>query len=282
MSHDLIHPTAIIDPTAKIGAGTTVGAYSIIEKGVVVGEKNEIGPRVHISTGTTIGSHNHIHMGAVIGHIPQDLAYHGATSFTYIGDRNTIREYATIHRGTKENSATTIGNDNYLMAYSHVAHNCKIGNKVILVNNASLTGYCEVGDGAFLSGFVGLHQFSKIGTMAIISALTAVNKDIPPYMMAGGRPAVVQGINVIGLRRAGIPAEVRTEIKEAYKLLYKSGLNTTQALEKIKGTLKSAQVNVLVEFIETSDRGIAAGLGDEVETLLTKKGARASEEEEIF
>jgi UDP-N-acetylglucosamine acyltransferase len=163
------------------------------------------------------------------------------------------------------------------MAYSHIAHNCKVGNNVILVNNASLTGHCEVDDGAFLSGFVGLHQFSKIGTMAIISALTAVNKDIPPFMMAGGRPATVQGINVVGLKRAGFSPEVRKEIKEAYKLLYKSGLNTKQALEKIKEALKSDPIKKLTDFIESSDRGIAAGLGEETETLLTKKGARPAQ-----
>ncbi len=282
MSQALIHPTAIVDPSAKIGKGTSVGPYTIIEKDVVLGENNEIGPRVFIATGTTLGHGNKVHMGAVIGHEPQDLAYRGTVSFTKIGDRNTIREYATIHRGTKENSSTEIGNDNYFMAYSHIAHTCKVANRVILVNNASLTGYCEVGDGAFLSGFVGLHQFSKIGTLAIISALTAVNKDIPPYMMAGGRPAVVQGINVVGLRRAGFAPDVRMEIKEAYKLLYKSGLNITQALEKIKDSLKSPQVKVLVDFIENSDRGIASGLGEETETLLTKKGARVAEEEEVL
>lgn len=281
MSQNLVHPTAIIDPSAKIGTGTSIGPYTIIEKDVVIGANNEVGPRVFIATGTTLGHGNKVHMGAVIGHEPQDLAFKGTVSFTQIGDRNTIREYATIHRGTKENSSTEIGSDNYFMAYSHIAHNCKVANRVILVNNASLTGYCEVGDGAFLSGFVGLHQFSKIGTLAIISALTAVNKDIPPYMMAGGRPAVVQGINVVGLRRAGFAPDIRMEIKEAYKLLYKSGLNITQALEKIKSSLKSPQVKVLVDFIESSDRGIAAGLGEETETLLTKKGARVSEEETL-
>jgi len=211
-------------------------------------------------------------MGAIIGHVPQDVAFKDTKTFTRIGDRNIIREYVTVHRGTKENSATEIGNDNFFMAYSHIAHNCRVGNRVTLVNNASLTGYCEVGDGAFLSGFVGLHQFSKIGTLAIISALTAVNKDIPPFMMAGGRPAVVQGLNMVGMRRAGISPQVRSKIKEAYKLLYKSGLNTAQALKEIKQKLKSPEIKILTDFIESSDRGIAAGLNEETETLLTKKG----------
>lgn len=282
MSNELIHPRAIVHANAKIGKGTTIGPDVIIEEDVVIGENNQIEARAYIARGTTIGNGNHIHMGAIIGHVPQDLAYKNCKSFTKIGNSNTIREYVTIHRGTAENSSTTIGNENFFMAYSHIAHNCKVGNNCILVNNASLTGHCEVGDRAFLSGFVGLHQFSKIGTLAIISALTAVNKDIPPYMMAGGRPATVQGINVVGLRRAGFSPEIRTEIKEAYKMLYKSNLNITQALERIKTTLKSPQIKVLVDFIESSERGIAAGLGEETETLLTKKGARTSEADEIL
>jgi len=273
MTNKNIHPTALVSEKAKIGKGTTVGPYTIIEEDVEIGERNEIGTRVFIARGTRLGNDNRIHMGAIVGHEPQDLSYKGVRSFTNIGDKNEIREYATIHRGTEENSSTDIGDENYLMAYSHIAHNCKVGCKVIMVNNASLTGRCEVGDSAFLSGFVGLHQYSKIGTLSIISALSAINKDIPPFMMAGGRPALVQGLNNVGMRRAGFSQEVRGEVKEAYKLLYKSGLNTTQALEKIKSSLKSPQAKVLIDFIESSKRGIAAGLGDEAETLLTKKAS---------
>jgi UDP-N-acetylglucosamine acyltransferase len=282
MNKDLIHPTAIIDSSAEIGKGTSIGPYVVIEKDVTLGENNKVEARAHIAQGTTLGNENHIHMGAIIGHTPQDIAYKNFQSFTKIGDRNIIREYVTIHRGTQENSSTIIGNDNFFMAYSHIAHNCKVGNRVILVNNASLTGHCEVEDGAFLSGFVGLHQYSKIGTLAIISALSAINKDIPPFMMAGGRPATVQGLNSVGMKRAGFSPDIRKEIKEAYKLLYKSGLNTAQAVKKIKETLKSPQIKILTDFIEASDRGIAAGLGEETETLLTKKGSRKPKSDEIL
>ncbi len=282
MVKNVIHPTAIIDPSVKIGEGTSVGPYVVIERNVTIGANNRIEARAHISTGTTLGDENHIHMGAIVGHTPQDVTFKDAPTFTKIGDRNIIREYVTIHRGTKEGTSTTIGNDNFLMTYVHIAHNCKIGNQVIFVTTASLSGHCEVGDGAFLSGFVGLHQFSKIGTLAIISALSAINKDIPPFIIAGGRPATVQGVNAVGLKRAGINPKIRSEIKEAYKLLYKSGLNTTQALEKIKENLKSKEVKTLTDFIESSDRGIAAGLGEETETLLTKKGAREPKLSDIF
>ena len=265
-----IHKTAIIDPTAKIGEGTVIGAYVTIEKNVIIGKDNRIETRVYIGPGTTLGDKNRIHMGAIVGHEPQDLAYNGEETYTRIGNNNEIREYSTIHRGTKEGTTTEIGDDNFLMAYTHVAHNCKVGNKVVMVNNASLTGYCEVGDGALLSGFVGLHQFTKIGTLAVISALSAPNKDIPPFMMAGGRPALVQSINLVGMKRAGFTSEERSQVKQAFKFLYKSGLNTTQALEEIKKTLKLKPIQILVDFIENSDRGIAAGLGIDTEKSIRK------------
>jgi len=270
MSSTDIHSTAIIDSTARIGEGTLVGPYVTIEKNVTIGKNNRIDAKAHIGPHTTLGNQNHIHMGAIVGHEPQDLAYKGEETFTRIGNENVIREYATIHRGTKVGTSTDIGNNNFFMAYSHIAHNCKVGDRVVLVNNASLTGYCEVGDGAFLSGFVGLHQFTKIGTLAIISALSAPNKDIPPFMMAGGRPALVQGINLVGMKRAGFSSEERSEIKEAFKVLYKSGLNTSQAVKEIKSKLKSKPIQTLTCFIENSDRGIAAGVGEETEKSVRK------------
>ena len=274
-----IHPTAIIGKDVQLEIGNQIGPHVVIEDGVKMGSHNVIHAGAYLCRGTEIGSHNEIHMGAVIGHRPQDLAYQDTVSYTRIGDHNQIREYATIHRGTKPESATVIGNENYIMAYCHIAHNCEIGNKVILVNQASLSGYCKVEDQAFLSGMTGFHQFTRIGRLALVSALSACNKDVPPFMIAGGRPAVVVGINVVGLRRAGIPEAVRSEIKKAYKLLYRSRLTVSSALEKIKAGLCSAEVEHLVRFIESSDRGLlAAGKESESEDLLRprKKVSRVS------
>ncbi|MDP3919810.1 MAG: acyl-ACP--UDP-N-acetylglucosamine O-acyltransferase [Candidatus Omnitrophota bacterium] len=267
-----IHPTAIIGKDVQLGEGCQIGSHVIIEDGVKLGQKNTIRAGAYICQGTKMGDQNDVHMHAIIGHAPQDVSFEGEPSYTRIGDRNQIREFVTIHRGTKPESETVIGNDNYLMAYCHIAHNCVVGNRVIMVNQASLTGYCVVEDQAFLSGMTGLHQFTKVGRLSILSALSAVNKDIPPYMMCGGRPAVVLGINAVGLRRAGISSDVRAEIKEAYKLLYRSGLNVSQALEAISENLKSEEVKHLVEFIESSDRGIMDGASsDDAETLQPRK-----------
>lgn len=264
-----IHPTAIIGKNVTIGVGNNIGPHVIIEDGVQIGSHNKIMAGAFIARGTTLGSDNTLHMNAVIGHAPQDIAYQGQETFTRIGNKNEIREFVTIHRGTKEGTATEIGDGNFIMAYCHIAHNCRLGNKIIMVNQASLTGHCVVEDMAFLSGMTGFHQFTRIGTLAMVSALTAINKDIPPYVMCGGRPGVAQGINVVGMRRAGIGPEVRREIKEAYKLLYRSGLNVSQALESIKKTLKSQEVAHMVEFIEASKRGILDSSA--VETLSHRK-----------
>ena len=265
-----IHPTAILEKNVVLGSGNTIGPNAILEDGVKIGNGNTLLQGVTLCSGTTIGDNNQIHMHAVIGHAPQDLAYKNEPTFTQIGNNNTIREFATIHRGTKAGTATHIGNSNYIMAYCHVAHNCVIHNDVIMVNQASLTGYVEVEDRAFLSGMTGFHQFTRIGRLAMVSALSAANKDIPPYMIAGGRPAVVLGINVVGLRRAGISAEVREEIKKAYKLLYRTGLNTRQALEIMRKDPASAEVKHLIHFIENSKRGIIDGAGED--TLKARKG----------
>ncbi|MCM8775567.1 MAG: acyl-ACP--UDP-N-acetylglucosamine O-acyltransferase [Candidatus Omnitrophica bacterium] len=266
-----IHPTAIIGQRVDIGTDTNIGPYVIIEDDVKMGCRNSIGAGSYICSGTEIGDDNEIHMHAIIGHTPQDLAYQNERTFTRIGHRNKIREFVTIHRGTKAGTATVIGNDNFIMAYCHIAHNCILGNRVIMVNQASLTGYVEVEDGAFLSGITGFHQFTRIGRLAMVSALSACNKDIPPYMTCGGRPGVVLGINVVGLRRAGIPADVREEIKQAYKLLYRSGLNVSQAVAAIKKNLSSQEVAHLVQFIEESKRGIVDGSGCEEETIKPRK-----------
>lgn len=266
-----IHPSAIIGKNVKMGRENEIGPHVILEDGVVLGDSNRIYAGAYLCSGTTLGNANEIHMNAVIGHAPQDIAFKHEATFTKIGNGNKIREFVTIHRGTKEGSATVLGDENFLMAYCHVAHNCVLGNRIIMVNQASLTGYCEVEDSAFLSGMTGIHQFSRIGKLAMLSALSAVNKDIPPYLICGGRPGVILGINVVGLRRAGYSPAVRDEIKQAYKLLYRSGLNVSQALEAMKKSLQSKEVAHLIQFVKNSKRGICDGAETAEETLKAKK-----------
>ncbi len=260
-----IHPSAIIGKNVQMGQSNVVGPGCVIDDDVVFGSHNRLWMNVYIGPGTTLGNNNQIHMGAVIGHIPQDLTYDGAASFTKIGNNNTFREYVTIHRGTKENTATAIGDENIFMASAHAGHNCTIGNKVIIVNLVSLAGYCVVEDGALLSGTVVVHQFTCIGRLAMVSGLSAVNKDVPPFMLAGGRPAVIQGLNAVGMRRAGIDAKARQDIKQVYKLLYREGLNVPHALEAIDKQCGSAEAKAIADFIRASKRGICAGIGAELE-----------------
>ena len=255
-----VHASAIIGKNVELGEANEIGPGCVVADGVKLGSRNKLWMNVYLGPGTTLGDDNQIHMGAVVGHIPQDLAFKDEPSGTAIGSRNTIREYVTIHRGTKPGSSTTIGDENFLMANAHVAHNCQIGSHVILVNLASLTGYCVIEDGAFVSGMVGLHQFTRVGRLAMISALSAVNKDVPPYMLCGGRPAVIQGLNVVGMRRAGLGASVREDIKRAYKLLYRSELNVPHALEAIAKECRSDEAKQILAFVRDSKRGICAGI----------------------
>ncbi len=274
-----IHSTAIIGKRVQIGEGNSIGPGCVIEDGAVLGSRNKLWMNVYVGPGTTLGDENQIHMGAVVGHMPQDLAYAGAPTETKVGHRNTIREYVTIHRGTTEGTATVIGDDNFLMANAHIAHNCQVGSKTIFANLATLAGHCVVEDGAFLSGMVVLHQFTRVGALAMVSGLSAVNKDVPPYMLCGGRPAVIQGLNVVGLRRAGVPSPIREEIKRAYKHLYREGLAVRHALELIQQESQSTQVQAMTKFITDSQRGICDGIGlgsaeEGEESLLPKKASK--------
>ena len=250
-----IHPTAIISKKAEIDPSAEIGPYVIVEDGVKISKNVKIHAHAYICSGTEVNDETEIHMGAVIGHLPQDLAFEGKKTYLKIGKRNIIREYVTIHRGTKENTATEIGDENFLMALSHVGHNCKLGNKVILANGVLLAGYVNVEDQVFISGNVVIHQFCNIGKLAIIGGFSGVNKDVPPYMAVRG-PSSIRSINLIGLRRAGFKRDVIKEIKEAFKLIYKSDLNTKQAIEKIVERKPGKEVKYLVEFIKNSKRGI--------------------------
>jgi len=250
-----IHKTAIVDKKAEIGDAVEIGPYAIIEGAVKIEKNARIMAHAHISSGTQIGEGTEVHMGAVLGHTPQDFAYEEKESFLKIGKRNIIREYVTIHKGTKENSSTVIGDENYFMGASHIGHNCFVGNKVILANGALLAGHVQVEDGVFISGNVAIHQFCRIGRLSMVGGFSGVNQDVPPYMVVRG-PSKVRAVNIIGLRRAGFKREVIREIKEAFKLLYRSGLNTRQATEKIMGINPSPEILHMVDFIKESKRGI--------------------------
>jgi len=277
-----VHPQAVVGKSVQLGDGNEIGPGCVIEDGAVLGSRNRLWMNVYVGPGTTIGDENQLHMGAVIGHLPQDVAFTGGSTFTRIGSRNTIREYATIHRGTKDGSATVIGDENVLMANAHVGHSCQIGSRAILVNLATLAGYCVVEDGALLSGMIVVHQLTRIGRLAMVSGLSAVNKDVPPYMLCGGRPAVIQGLNVVGLRRAGMTAPVREDIKRAYRFLYREGLNVPHALEVMARECSSPEVSALAEFVKASKRGICAGIGAEAEageeeSLLPRKPSQRTQ-----
>jgi len=252
----VIHATAIISPKAELGEKVSVGPYSVIGDRVRIGDNTVIGSHCWVDW-AEIGRNNQISHGVVIGTPPQDVKYKGRETVCRIGDDNVIREYVTIHLASGSQGDTTVGNGNYLMAYSHVAHNCHIGDLVILANAANLAGYVLVEDGAVVSGLVPVHQFVRIGCYSIIGGGYRVPKDIVPYALAGGYPIKIYGLNIVGLRRNNFPPEVRHTLKDAYHYLFRSNLNTSQALARIKGELPPLQeVNHLVEFVETSERGI--------------------------
>ncbi len=252
-----IHPTAIIDPTAKIAKDAEIGPYCIIGPGVRVGSKTRLHPHVHLIENSTIGSECEIFGGVQIGGPPQDTKFKNEVSYVSIGNRNIIREYSTIHRATGEGKVTQIGDNTMLMAYAHIGHNCEIGNNVTIASYVGISGHVLIEDSVNIGGLTGVHQHGRVGTLAMIGGLCGVNRDIPPYMLAEGRPAKICDINLRGLRRAGIPPKVRAELRQAYKLLYRSNLNVTQALEAIEEEIeKSPELDHLLQFVHTSREGI--------------------------
>ena len=250
-----IHPSAVVDPAVDLGVEVRVGPYAIIEAGCVIGDYCEIRAHAVILKGTLMGPHNQIGYGAIIGAEPQDYAYKGGRSWVEIGSGNKIREYVTIHRASTEGTATSIGNDNFLMGGVHVGHDVEIGHHAILANNTLLSGYVEVEDGAFLGGATIVHQHTRIGRLAITRGGTRLGKDVPPFFMATDTNEV-SGINRIGLRRAGFSHETRRAIQAAFELLYRSNLNVTQALEELRHKFHIPEIAHLIEFIKTSKRGI--------------------------
>ncbi len=249
------HSSAIISKEARIDPSVEIGPNVIIEGNVSIDAGVKIMAGAYIFKGTEIGEGTVIHPGAVIGNEPQDLAYNGEETFTKIGKNNTIREYVTVHRGTKPGSSTVIGDDYYLMVQAHVGHNCRIHDNVILATGALLAGHVEVEDRVFMSGNVVIHQFCRIGKLAMIGGFSGVNKDVPPYMMVRG-PSVVRGLNLVGMRRAGFSRETIKEIREAYRILYLSDRLKDDSIRELKESFSSVEIEHLISFIESSERGI--------------------------
>ena len=254
-----IHPTAIVDPTAEIGSRVRIDPYAVIGGVVEIGDDCHIGPHVVIHSGARIGEGCTIHAGAVIADLPQDLAFRDEESYVNIGARCTIREGVTIHRGTKSGTSTVVGDGCFLMAFSHVAHNVVLGEQVILANGVLLGGYVEVGDKAFLSGNAVVHQFVKIGSLAMLSGNCGLSKDFPPFCASSAVTRNrVSGLNSVGLRRAGYTAEERQAIRKAFHIVYQSGLNVSQAVERMREEFPAdGAAASFREFIATSKRGIA-------------------------
>ena len=252
----MIHKTAIIEGNVKMGANVSIGPYAFISGDIEIGDNTEIGHAVQIEGRVKIGRGNKILHAAYIGAPPQDFSYQGGETFIEIGDDNVLREFVQIHRGTKEGSGTSLGSNCFLMGGAHLAHNVKVGNNVTIANYTLLAGYAEVGDFAFLSGLCAFHQFVKVGRYVMIGGCTGVGKDCPPFMMIHGNPAEVAGINVVGLRRREFTQERRTAIKNAYKILYRSGKNVTQALEDLETLKDNGDILELINFIKKSNRGI--------------------------
>lgn len=258
----LIHPTAIIDPKAQLDASVEVGAYSIIGPHVKIAARSKIGPHVVIEGHTSIGSDNTIFQFASIGAAPQDKKYAGEPTQLTIGDRNTIREFVTINLGTTQDAhVTRVGSDNWIMAYVHIAHDCQLGDHIILANNATLAGHVHLEDWVFLGGFTSVHQFCHIGAHAMTAFTSAVSQDIPPFVTAAGNRAVPAGINSEGLKRRGFSSEQIMAIKRAYKMIYRSGLPLEEAkaallAEEGKSPDAAVYLRQLREFIQASPRGI--------------------------
>ncbi|MCK5126336.1 MAG: acyl-ACP--UDP-N-acetylglucosamine O-acyltransferase [candidate division Zixibacteria bacterium] len=254
----MIHKTAIVSSKAEIHDSVEVGPFTVIEDNVVVGEGSKIGSHVQLSSGARLGKNVQVYTGAVIGSVPQDLKFEGEDSLANVGDNTIIREYATFNRGTNESGSSDVGMNCLLMAYSHIAHDCKIGNNVILANSVNLAGHIHIDDHAIIGGIVPVHQFVHIGAHVMIGGGFRVPQDVCPYSMVGGYPLKVMGLNIIGLRRRGFSREAIGMLQKVFKRLFFSNLNTKQAVASIRDEIeKTPEVEVVLRFIENSSgRGI--------------------------
>ena len=256
----MIHPTAIVDPTAEMDEAVDIGPYTVVEKNVIIGQGTRIGPHVVIGEGTQIGQRCRIYQFSSIGEAPQALAYRGEKTFLILGDQNIVREFVTLNRGTAGGGGkTVIGNQNLFMAYSHVAHDCQIGNQVILANGATLAGHITIEDHAIIGGLSAIHQFCRIGVHAFISGMTGITLDVPPYMLASGSRAKLFGLNTVGLKRFKFPETTVRALKKAYRIIFRSSLTLEKAVNQLSEDEISQlpEIQHLLRFIQQSKRGIS-------------------------
>jgi UDP-N-acetylglucosamine acyltransferase len=257
-----IHPTALVDPRAQLDSSVEVGPYSIIGPNVTIGAGTRVGPHVVIDGYTTIGRDNHLFQFSSIGAQPQDKKWNGEPTRLEVGDRNTVREFCTFNTGTEQGGGVTrLGNDNWISAYVHLAHDCQVGNNTIFSNNAQLAGHVEIGDWVIMSGFANVHQFCKIGAHAFVGMSTSLTQDVPPFVLLNGNPAAAHGVNIEGLKRRGFTRPQINGIRTAYKLIYRSGLTLEEAkaallAEEAAEPEAAPHIRAMREFLDTASRGI--------------------------
>lgn len=257
---ELIHPSAIVHPEAVIGDGVEVGPWTIVGPGATIGEGTRIGSNVLVDGDTTIGTHCEIFHGAVLGTAPQDLKFKGEQTRLFVGDRTTIREYATLNRGTSASGETVVGSDCLLMAYSHVAHDCRVGNHVVLANSVNMAGHVTIEDWAIVGGLTPIHQFVRIGAHSFIGGGSRIPQDVPPYCRAAGNPPKLYGLNSVGLDRRGFSKETRLALKKAYRLVFSSTSTVTQGIAQAESeVVQLPEVRQFLQFIRDSDRGVTQG-----------------------
>jgi UDP-N-acetylglucosamine acyltransferase len=254
----MVHPTAIVHPQAQIGAGCEIGPYCIIGEHVTLGDGCQLHSHVVVDGHTTLGTRNEIFPFASLGLKTQDLKWRGGDTRTEIGDHNTFREYVTLHSATGDGEVTRVGSDNHVLAYCHIAHNCTLGDHIIMSNVATLAGHVTIEDHAVIGGLAAVHQFCRIGKMSIIGGCSKVVQDVPPFMMADGNPAETRTVNKIGMERNGVSEEAQSALRQAYKILFREGLTVSNALGRIEKELPQLpEVLYLLNFVRTSERGIS-------------------------
>ena len=257
MSDVQIHSTAVVDPKAELGAGTVVGAYCIIGPDVMLGANSWLQHHVTLCGPMRAGERNKFYAYCSIGQQTQDLKYRGEPTYLEIGNGNTFREFVTVNRSTTSEGKTRVGDDGNFLAYSHIGHDCTVGNEVVFSNNGTLAGHVRIDDNAVMGGLTAVHQFCRIGRFAITGGCSKIVQDVPPFMIADGNPAEVRGINAVGMERKGILPETIKLVKEAFRIIYRSKLNTGQALEAIRKDLPATdEIKSIIEFVENSERGI--------------------------
>lgn len=255
-----IHPQAVVSAKAHLGEQVTVGPFAVIEDDVVLGDGTWVGPHAHVANGSRVGRECRLHPFSSVGGPPQDLKYKGEPTVLEMGDRCTVREYSTLNRGTIETGKTVIGSDCLFMANTHVGHDCRVGNRVIMANSVALGGHVHLGDWVIIGGGTPIHQFCKVGDHAMIGGGFRVVKDVPPFILAGQEPLVFEGLNSVGLKRRGFQPRTLEVLEEAYSVLYRSNFNVSQAVARIKESVElTAEVHTVLSFIASSKRGIISG-----------------------